>query len=65
MAAERLFAVTFDFWETLVRDTPENLARAIGRRSGAALPRLPGVGTLRGAVIGDFAGLPRSIEMLW
>ena len=32
MAAERLVAVTFDFWETLVRDTPENLARASERR---------------------------------
>lgn len=27
MGAERLAAVTFDFWETLVRDTPDNLRR--------------------------------------
>jgi putative hydrolase of the HAD superfamily len=27
-----LAAVTFDFWETLVRDTPENVARATERR---------------------------------
>ena len=32
MAAERLLAVTFDFWETLVGDTPEDLARASERR---------------------------------
>lgn len=32
MSTERLVAVTFDFWETLVRDTPENLARASERR---------------------------------
>jgi putative hydrolase of the HAD superfamily len=28
MSTEPLVAVTFDFWETLVQDTPENLARA-------------------------------------
>jgi putative hydrolase of the HAD superfamily len=32
MSAEPLAAVTFDFWETLVRDTPENLTRASARR---------------------------------
>lgn len=32
MVTEPLAAVTFDFWETLVRDTPENLARASERR---------------------------------
>lgn len=32
MCAEPLLAVTFDFWETLVQDTPENLARASERR---------------------------------
>ena len=32
MSAEPLTVVTFDFWETLVRDTPENLARARARR---------------------------------
>jgi putative hydrolase of the HAD superfamily len=29
---DRLVAVTFDFWETLVQDTPENLERASARR---------------------------------
>jgi putative hydrolase of the HAD superfamily len=32
MRADPLAAVTFDFWETLVQDTPENLARASARR---------------------------------
>ena len=32
MSAERLAAVTFDFWETLVRDSPDNLTRARTRR---------------------------------
>lgn len=30
--ADSLVAVTFDFWETLVQDTPENLVRASARR---------------------------------
>jgi putative hydrolase of the HAD superfamily len=32
MSAEPLAAVTFDFWETLVRDSPDNLTRARARR---------------------------------
>src|SRR6185503_15487438 len=32
MSPEPLAAVTFDFWETLLRDTPENLARASAGR---------------------------------
>lgn len=32
MGSEPLVAVTFDFWETLVADAPENLARATERR---------------------------------
>jgi putative hydrolase of the HAD superfamily len=32
MSAEPLAAVTFDFWETLVQDSPENLAHARTRR---------------------------------
>ena len=32
MSAEPLAAVTFDFWETLVRDSPDNLTRARTRR---------------------------------
>ena len=32
MGSEPLVAVTFDFWETLVQDTPENLTRATERR---------------------------------
>jgi putative hydrolase of the HAD superfamily len=32
MAREPVVAVTFDFWETLVQDTPDNLARASERR---------------------------------
>jgi putative hydrolase of the HAD superfamily len=32
MRTEPLVAVTFDFWETLVQDTPENLVRASARR---------------------------------
>jgi putative hydrolase of the HAD superfamily len=31
-ASAPLLAVTFDFWETLVQDTPDNLARASARR---------------------------------
>lgn len=32
MPTEPLAAVTFDFWETLVRDSPDNLTRARARR---------------------------------
>jgi putative hydrolase of the HAD superfamily len=32
MSAEPLAVVTFDFWETLVRDSPDNIARARTRR---------------------------------
>ena len=42
MSTEPLAAVTFDFWETLVRDSPEGLVRARARRIealGAVLER--------------------------
>jgi putative hydrolase of the HAD superfamily len=42
MGSEPLAAVTFDFWETLVQDTPENLGHATERRIvalGAVLTR--------------------------
>lgn len=44
MATEPLVAVTFDFWETLVRDTPENLARASERRVQSLEAVLAGAG---------------------
>jgi len=52
MRAERLAAVTFDFWETLVRDTPDNL------RQGHEL-RLTGVGAVLERV-----GLPAPAAVL-
>jgi putative hydrolase of the HAD superfamily len=42
-----LAAVTFDFWETLVQDTPENLARASERRVDSLAAVLAGVGCAR------------------
>jgi putative hydrolase of the HAD superfamily len=47
-----LAAVTFDFWETLVQDTPENLVRASARRveSLAALLASAGCARPRAAV---------------
>ncbi len=44
MSAEPLAAVTFDFWETLVRDRPDNLARARARRIESLKALLEGAG---------------------
>ncbi len=44
MPTERPVAVTFDFWETLVQDTPENLARAGARRVQSLAALLEGAG---------------------
>ena len=45
--AEPLAAVTFDFWETLVRDTPENLVRASARRVQSLAELLASAGCSR------------------
>jgi putative hydrolase of the HAD superfamily len=45
--AEPLAAVTFDFWETLVQDTPENLAKASSRRVQSLAELLASAGCSR------------------
>jgi putative hydrolase of the HAD superfamily len=47
MSTEPLAAVTFDFWETLVRDTPENLVRARERRIRSLAAVLARAGSAR------------------
>jgi putative hydrolase of the HAD superfamily len=47
MRPEPLGAVTFDFWETLVQDTPENLARASERRVQSLVAVLARAGCAR------------------
>jgi putative hydrolase of the HAD superfamily len=47
MRADPLVAVTFDFWETLVQDTPENLARASARRVRSLAELLASAGCAR------------------
>ena len=45
--AEPLAAVTFDFWETLVQDTPENLGMASARRVQSLAELLASAGCAR------------------
>lgn len=52
MSPEPLAAVTFDFWETLVRDSPENLTRATERRVASL------------AAILERAGCPRPVQQV-
>ncbi|HMH49511.1 MAG TPA: HAD family hydrolase [Candidatus Acidoferrum sp.] len=47
MRADPLVAVTFDFWETLVQDTPENLGRASARRVQSLAELLASAGCAR------------------
>jgi putative hydrolase of the HAD superfamily len=55
MGGEPLAAVTFDFWETLVRDAPENMTRATERRVSSLAALLAHAGCAPSRAVLDLA----------